>query len=73
MNKKFSNLIILGGVAMVAVSNSIFVVDPGEKGLIMNQIRGLKQKIYHQGYNFKLPVFEVNTSIASPQSYMKPD
>lgn len=55
MNNKVSNLLVLGGIALASFSNCIFVVDPGEKGLIMNQLGGLKKKVYHQGYNFKIP------------------
>ena len=59
MAQRFSNLFMLGGVALVSVSQCLFVVDPGEKALIMNQLSGLKQKVFSQGYNFKLPFVEV--------------
>ena len=55
MAQRFSNLFMLGGLALVSLSNCIYVVDPGEKALIMNQLSGLKKTVYHQGYNFKLP------------------
>lgn len=55
MTQRFSNLFIAGGIALAALSNCIYVVDPGEKALIMNQISGLQRKVYNQGYNFKIP------------------
>ena len=59
MAQRFSNLFMVGGLSLAALSSCIYVVDPGEKALIMNQLSGLKQKVYHQGYNFKLPFVEV--------------
>ena len=59
MANKFSNLFVVGGIALASLSNCLFVVDPGEKALIMNQISGLKKTVYNQGYNFKLPFVEV--------------
>ncbi len=59
MSSRIGQLLTLGGVAMVTLSSCIYVVDPGEKALIMNQVSGLKQKVYNQGYNFKIPFLEV--------------
>ena len=70
MAQRFSNLFMLGGVALVSASQCLFVVDPGEKALIMNQLSGLKQKVFHQGYNFKLPFVEVLSRISSLLSSM---
>lgn len=60
MANKFSNLLTLGGLAILGLSNCLYVVDPGEKALIMNQISGLRKTVYNQGYNFKIPFVEVN-------------
>ena len=59
MSNRFSNLLTIGGIALVSLSNCIFVVDPGEKALIMNQITGLQKKVFNLGYNFKIPFVEV--------------
>ena len=60
MAQRFSNLFTLGGVALLALSNCFYVVDPGERALIMNQISGLKRTVYNQGFNFKIPFLEVH-------------
>ncbi len=59
MTNRVSQLLTLGGAALIALSNCIYVVDPGEKALIMNNITGLKKDVYHQGYNLKIPFIEV--------------
>ena len=64
MANKYSNLFVLGGVALASLSNCVFVVDPGEKALIMNQISGLKRKVFNQGFNFKIPFIEVNSMLS---------
>ena len=71
MAQRFSNLFMLGGISLAALSSCIYVVDPGEKALIMNQLSGLKQKVYHQGYNFKLPFVEVTPYIWRLLSYTR--
>jgi regulator of protease activity HflC (stomatin/prohibitin superfamily) len=56
MAQRFGQLLTIGGVALFGLSSCIYVVDPGEKALIMNNITGLRQKVYNQGYNFKIPL-----------------
>lgn len=68
MANKLGNLLMIGGVAVAALTNCLYVVDPGEKALIMNQISGLKKTVYNQGYNFKIPFVEVHLNLRSPQS-----
>jgi len=56
MAKRFSQLLTLGGIALVSFNSCIYVVDPGEKALIMNALTGLKKTVYNQGYNLKIPL-----------------
>ena len=44
--------------AGVIGTNFIFVVDGGERALIMDAFRGLKPKVYGEGMHFKLPVIQ---------------
>ncbi len=55
MASKISSFAVFAGVSVIALSNCFYLVDPGEKALIMNQITGLKKKVYNQGYNLKIP------------------
>lgn len=73
MTQRIGQLLTLGGVALVTLSSCIYVVDPGEKALIMNQISGLKQNVYNQGYNFKIPFLEVKMIKLSHQFFMMLD
>lgn len=59
---RFGNLLTLGGIGLVALTNCLYLVDPGEKALIMNQLSGLQKKVFSQGYNFKIPFLEVTPS-----------
>lgn len=52
-------LAIVGGLVLMVVPNCLFVVDPGEKALIMNNFSGLGAKVYGQGYHLKIPFIEV--------------
>ena len=60
MANKFSQLLTLGGIGLITASNCIFLVDPGEKALIMNNLTGLKKKVFHQGYHLRIPLIEVS-------------
>lgn len=71
MSNRIGNLLTLGGIGLIALSNCLYLVDPGEKALIMNQLTGLQKKVYNQGYNFKVPFLEViPTSFRAPSSTM---
>jgi len=59
MASKYSSLFTLGGLALVGASSCYYIVDPGEKALIMNNLTGLRTKVYGQGIHFKIPVIEV--------------
>jgi len=69
MASKLGNLLMIGGIAVAALSNCLYVVDPGEKALIMNQISGLRKTVYNQGYNFKIPFVEVFLDLSSLLSF----
>jgi uncharacterized protein YcgL (UPF0745 family) len=49
----------LAGAGLVAASNCLYLVDPGEKALIMNNLTGLKKQVFHQGYHLRIPFIEV--------------
>jgi regulator of protease activity HflC (stomatin/prohibitin superfamily) len=70
MSSRISQLLTAAGVGLVALSNCIFLVDPGEKALIMNNFTGLKQKVFNQGINMKIPFIEVYYQIFSLRSSM---
>jgi regulator of protease activity HflC (stomatin/prohibitin superfamily) len=55
MASKFSSLLTIGGLALLAFNSCVYVVDPGEKALIMNAVTGLKKTVYNQGFNLKIP------------------
>ena len=59
MASRFSSLLTLGGLALLSFNSCVYVVDPGEKALIMNALTGLKKTVYNQGFNFKIPFIEV--------------
>jgi len=56
--------LVMGGVFM---SNFVFVVEPGYRAIIQNNLRGLGSHVYGEGMHFKIPVrdnvkrFEVRT------------
>ena len=56
--------LVMGGVFM---SNFVFVVGPGYRAIIQNNLRGLGSHVYGEGMHFKIPVrdnvkrFEVRT------------
>ena len=59
MASRFSELLTLGGLALLSFNSCVYVVDPGEKALIMNAVTGLKKTVYNQGFNLKIPFVEV--------------
>ena len=63
MAQRISSVMMAAGVGFAVVSSCVYVVDPGEKALIMNQLSGLKKTVYNQGYNFKIPFIEVGLCI----------
>jgi len=43
MANKVSQFLTAAGFGLLALSNCIYLVDPGEKALIMNNFSGLKR------------------------------
>ena len=58
METLFNRLGMLGTAAMVGgvfVKQFVFVVDGGERGLIMDATRGLLPGVYGEGLHFMVP------------------
>lgn len=68
MANKVSQLLTLGGLGLLTAANCIYLVDPGEKALIMNNLTGLKKKVFHQGYHLRIPFIEVLSNLPRTQS-----
>lgn len=56
---KLSSFATIFGIGLVALNSSIYTVDPGEKALIMDKLKGLKQNVYGQGYHLLIPGIQV--------------
>lgn len=56
---------LLGGA--VFMSNFVFVVEPGERAIIQNNLKGLQNHVYGEGMHIRIPVrdqvkrFEIRT------------
>jgi len=51
--------VLLGGTALVyGVSNSLFNVEGGHKGIVFNRLVGIKPDIYHEGTHLCIPWIE---------------
>ena len=70
MEAFFDRILKLGGMVStcgVIATQFVFVVDGGERALIMDQFRGLQPKVYGEGMHFRLPFvqsirrFEIRT------------
>ena len=44
----------------VVLSRFVFVVDAGERGVVFNRIKGIRDKVYGEGMHFKIPFFDVS-------------
>lgn len=66
MANKLSQLLSLAGFGLVAASNCLYLVDPGEKALIMNNLTGLQKRVFHQGYHLRIPFIEVLPLLCRP-------
>lgn len=55
MASRLSNLMTMAGVGLFAASNCLYLVNPGEKALIMNNLSGLKKSVFSQGYHLRIP------------------
>jgi prohibitin 1 len=56
---KLGSLATVFGIGLVALNSAIYTVDPGEKALIMDKLKGLKQNVYGQGYHLLVPGIQV--------------
>jgi regulator of protease activity HflC (stomatin/prohibitin superfamily) len=65
-------MLTLGGLALLSFNSFVYVVDPGEKALVMNALTGLKKTVYNQGFNLKIPFIEVTLSPFSLPSSTTP-
>jgi hypothetical protein len=57
---KLSTALSVAGAILFGMSRCIYTVDPGERGLIMNNFTGLKPKVYEEGYHIYIPFLEVS-------------
>lgn len=48
----------LGIGALATFRSGIFYVEPGHRAFKFNKISGVQEKIYREGYNFKIPLLE---------------
>jgi len=44
--------------AVFIFKSGIFYVEPGHRAFKFNKISGVQEKIYREGYNFKIPLLE---------------
>lgn len=49
---------IAAAAAGVGVTQFFFTVDAGERAVVLNQLQGLKKKIYGEGMHFRVPVID---------------
>lgn len=65
---------VAAALAGVGLTQFFFTVDAGERAVVLNQLAGLKKKIYGEGMHFRVPVidspkiFEVRTNWSSISS-----
>jgi len=68
---KLANLATIAGMVSMGIYTSIYVVDPGEKALIMDNFYGLKQTVYGQGYHLLIPFIQVSYTIIIETNYLR--
>lgn len=60
----FFNRLQKVGVAMMVgglvLTRFVFVVDGGERALIYDKVRGVRDKIYGEGMHFFIPIVQVS-------------
>lgn len=47
----------------ILFSRFIFVVDGGERGVVFDRFKGVKEKIYGEGMHFIIPLIQVNSTL----------
>lgn len=68
---KLSSFATIFGIGLVALNSSIYTVDPGEKALIMDKLKGLKQNVYGQGYHLLIPGIQVHDKQNIDSDYLR--
>ena len=61
LNRILDKMMKVGGVFVTfggVLSFCTYVVDGGEKALVFDKIRGLRQKVYGEGLHFKIPFIQ---------------
>jgi regulator of protease activity HflC (stomatin/prohibitin superfamily) len=58
---KFASLLFIAGFLTMSANKLFYLVNPGEKALVMNNLSGLKTKVFNQGWNILIPFIEVFT------------
>lgn len=59
---------VAAAVAGVGLTQFFFTVDAGERGIVFDRLRGVKQKVYGEGMHFMIPmihspkIFEIRTN-----------
>jgi len=51
-------LIGVAAVSVVSFRSGIYYVQPGMRAFKFNAISGVGEKVYREGYNFKIPLLE---------------
>jgi prohibitin 1 len=76
MERAFNAMQKIGGgmiVAGIVVAQFTFVVDGGERALIMDATRGLRPGVYGEGMHFRIPIIhQVKTFQVRSQPMMIP-
>ena len=70
MEKFFNRMGGLGATMLgggLFMSNFVFVVEPGHRAIVQNNLKGLEHYVYGEGMHFRIPVrdnvktFEIRT------------
>ena len=62
MEKFFSRIGTIGAgffATGIIFSRFIFVVDGGERAVIFDKFKGVKEKVYGEGMHFMIPIIQV--------------
>ncbi|KQK20202.1 prohibitin-2, mitochondrial [Brachypodium distachyon] len=53
-----AKVLLLGGAAVYAATNSFYNVEGGHRAIVFNRIQGIKDRVYPEGTHFMIPWFE---------------
>merc|ERR1711991_363682 len=71
---KAGRYLVALGVAMPIFNSALYNVDAGERVLIFDRVRGVREKLYNPGTHFRIPIlqdpikFDVRTTHHSVRS-----